>query len=297
MSDSRYPLSKAEAEQNMHGALRFLIYAVLGFVIAVTAVHAITLVTVWTQQTEATGLIQWIMMTIRIASPVVVELAAIVAGIGFIKASWRGSQKTVATLIELTWLTFAALNMTTVFALEHGDALQNWQSLWVRYGLPLSAVVAGTLVYMLLRQDPAHLRANERALGAEQVTADAFNAAQTVQTSEAMRLILQRREWRNVINRLAAEGYTPDEIAFITQYIPGLSPVAMPPDALPAPEPSPALLDRARAYLRNNTHTTSDTPASVPGQGELPAGVGPVVTSPAPVYSNGQEAGADAPRP
>src|SRR5690606_12311218 len=93
------------------------------------------------------GVVTAMLTAFRVSFPVIMELAAVVAGIGFIQSRWRGTQRTYGIGIELAWAIFAAANMMSVFTLEMGGSLQAWQMAWVQYGLPLSALVAGALTY------------------------------------------------------------------------------------------------------------------------------------------------------
>ena len=281
MNDSKYPLQAAEAKENAKGYLNYLLYGVLAAVILITGAHAVMLVlsqaatyTVVAQD----GAISSVLTIIRVAFPLMVEVAAIVAGVGFISSRWRGSQKGIGLAIEGVWFLFAAANMITFFAVERGQALQGWQSAWIQYGLPLSALIAGVLTYSLLRVDPDHKRANEEALAAETQRANKFNATNAVKTSAAMALIERRREWRDQINRLAAEGYTEDEIQFMTAYIPELQDM---PTVASNPAPRLSTIDRVKKQLTGGggevSKNTQDTPQVIPvarpveGQGNGPA--------------------------
>jgi hypothetical protein len=115
-NDDLYELSGAEGKKNAQGLVTALLYLVLAAVVIITGAHAVMLVLSQTAAyTAGTGsLIDTVLTAIRVAFPLLVELAAVVAGIGFIQARWRGAQKSVGLGIELIWLTFAAANMITV---------------------------------------------------------------------------------------------------------------------------------------------------------------------------------------
>lgn len=225
-----YPLS---AEEDTTGAVKsigYLLYAVLGSVVVITAAHAILLVVNTTRAFTAAsadeGLFYVILNVIRVAFPIVVEIAAVAVGLGFIKSQWRGGQRGLGTTLEIAWFLFAAANMITFFAFERGAELQGWQHAWVQWGLPLSALIVAALTYKLLKADPNHKRANERALAAEKIRAAEENARFAVTMSDAMMTVHQRRVWRETVRDLAAQGYDDDEIAFMTAHIPSLHELA-----------------------------------------------------------------------
>lgn len=276
MSDkSPYPLSAAEAKANARSGVRYLLYLVLAAVIVITAAHAVMLVLSQTTFETGDGMLHGILTAIRISFPVVVEVAAVVAMWGFISSQWRGAQKGIGLAIEGIWVVFAAANMITLFTIERGAALQGWQTAWVSYGLPLSALIAGVLTYTLARQDPEHKRANEEALGHETIRANEFNAYQGARTSGAMLLIQRRRAYRDVLEKLRTEGYDEAEIALMTDHVPQLL-LDAPTTAPPA---TPSLVDRAKSKLGISTHVTEQgdptiiplmADAATPGQGNGP---------------------------
>ncbi len=219
-----YELSGAEGKRNAQGAVTALLYLVLAAVVIITGAHAVMLVLSQTAAYQAgeSNLVTTILTTIRVAFPLLVELAAVVAGIGFIQARWRGAQKSVGLGIELIWLTFAAANMITFFAVKRGQALQTWQTYWVQYGLPMSALIAGALTYTLLRVDPAHKRDQERAATAERVDAMRFRFFQKARLSPAMLNIEKQRAFMMVVEDLRRQGYTEQQIRFMIQHTPEL---------------------------------------------------------------------------
>lgn len=221
--DDLYELSDEEGKRNARGLVSALLYLVLAAVVIITGAHAVMLVL---SQTAAfsggNSLIDTVLTVIRVAFPLIVELAAVVAGIGFIQARWRGPQKSVGLGIELVWLTFAAANMITFFAVERGQELQNWQIYWVQYGLPLSALIAGSLTYTLMRVDPAHKRDQERAATAERVDAMRFRFFQKARLSPAMLNIEKQRAFMMVVDDLRRQGYTEQQIRFMISHTPAL---------------------------------------------------------------------------
>jgi hypothetical protein len=193
------------------------------------------------------------------------------------------------------WLVFAALNMITFFAVERGQALQTWQVNWIQYGLPLSALIAGSLTYVLMRVDPAHKRDQERAATAERVDAMRFKFRQRALLSPAMRNIEKQRAFMDVIDELRSAGYTETQIRFMIQHTPELladGDENGTPDILEMPAPQPprrtTWIDDLRGRLSgsipasegagNSTHNAprQDPPTAPPlghptGQGNGPA--------------------------
>lgn len=305
-NENMYELSDSEGKRNTRGIVTMLLYLVLAAVVIITGAHAVMLVLSQTSGfATGGGMIDAILTGIRVAFPLLVELAAVVAGIGFIQARWRGAQKTVGLGIELVWLIFAALNMITFFAVERGQALQTWQVNWIQYGLPLSALIAGSLTYVLMRVDPSHKRDQERAATAERVDAMKFKFRQRALLSPALLNIEKQRAFMQVIDELRRDGYSENQIRFMIQHTPELLsdgdengiPDAMqigPTTATPAPQPArpPSWIDDLRGRLSgsipasegagNSTHNAprqaapTATPAAPPlahptGQGNGPA--------------------------
>lgn len=223
-NDDMYELTAEEGKKNALGLVKMLLYLVLTALVVITGAHAVMLVLSQTGSYSGAGqgAVALILTSIRIAFPLVVELAAVVAGLGFIQSRWRKGQKTYGMAIELVWLVFAAINMVTFFAVERGQTLDNWQLYWVQYGLPLSALIAGSLTYMLVRADPDHARDQERAASIERTNALRFKARQAAMLSPAMARIEAQRAWMDTIKELRAMGYTEQQIRFMTQYTPEL---------------------------------------------------------------------------
>ena len=295
-NENMYELSDSEGKRNTRGIVTMLLYLVLAAVVIITGAHAVMLVLSQTSGfATGGGMIDAILTGIRVAFPLLVELAAVVAGIGFIQSRWRGAQKTVGLGIELVWLIFAALNMITFFAVERGQALQTWQVNWIQYGLPLSALIAGSLTYVLMRVDPAHKRDQERAATAERVDAMRFKFRQRALLSPAMRNIEKQRAFMDVIDELRSAGYTETQIRFMIQPTPELladGDENGTPDILEMPAPQPprrtTWIDDLRGRLSgsipasegagNSTHNAprQDPPTAPPlghptGQGNGPA--------------------------
>ena len=263
-NENMYELSDSEGKRNTRGIVTMLLYLVLAAVVIITGAHAVMLVLSQTSGFATDGgMIDTILTGIRVAFPLLVELSAIVAGIGFIQSRWRGAQKSVGLGIELVWLIFAALNMITFFAVERGQTLQTWQVNWVQYGLPLSALIAGSLTYVLMRVDPSHKRDQERAATAERVDAMRFKFRQRALLSPAMRNIEKQRAFMDVIDELRSAGYTETQIRFMIQHTPELladGDENGTPDVLemPAPQPArpPSWIDDLRGRLSGSIPTS-----------------------------------------
>lgn len=227
--DDIYTLSDEEGKRNRRGLLNALLYLILAVVVVLTGAHGIMLVLSQTAGFELSGMgqdngvVTMFLTAARISFPIIMEAAAVVAGIGFIQSRWRGTQRTYGAGIELAWLVFAGANMWSVFTLEMGGALQPWQLSWIQYGLPLSALVAGALTYMLLREDPDHKRQQERAATSEKIAGIRFRNFQKVMLSPEMMKIEQQMAYLQAVERLKQMGYTPAQIRFLTQHIPELS--------------------------------------------------------------------------
>lgn len=280
-SDNLYELTDAEGKANASKLVSSLVYLVLAAVVIVTGAHAVMLVLSQTGTYAVAGeesAVTTILTAIRVAFPLLVETAAVVVGIGFIQSRWHGGQKTVGLIIELVWLLFAALNMITFFAVERGQPLQDWQVLWVQYGLPLSALVAGSLTYVLLRVDPAHKRDQERAATTERVNATKFKYRQRALLSPALLNIERQRAYLQVIDELRRGGYTDRQIQFMMQHTPELlsdGDENIVPGALDVAEPS--LRDRVPSAVNWTAQDeTQNTRSSYPvtANGTSPSGAG-----------------------
>ena len=216
-------LIDAESKKMTKGTTVGLLYGLLFLVIVITAAHGIMVVMhVSGDFHSGDGLFGAFLDAIRISFPITVEVAAIVAGLGFIASYWRGRQKHVALGIELVWLLFAAANMITMFSIERGMELENWQRIWIGYGLPISALVSGSLVYMLKRTDPDHKRADESAAAQEKMAMLRFTARRNVALSPQMAAIEKQKAWVDHVNTLRMAGYTEKQIRFMMADVPEL---------------------------------------------------------------------------
>ena len=267
-SKSKYPISEAQAQQRAVAGLQGLAYVVIGVLVLITGAHAVMLVL---SESAAftlagySGILLYFLTALRIGFPLVVEVGAVIGTVGAIKGYWRGDQKTWAGFIDVIWLIFAAANMITFFTIERGAELESWQRVWLNYGLPVSGIIAGVFVIRLIRADPDHQRAEEETAAAEERAANEFNARNTVENSEAMKLVQQRKIWRDYALGLRAQGYTEEEIDFILSHVPELR--GMPGTAPTRPAAAePSFIDRAFAKMGISTHdaTRQEQPAAGP---------------------------------
>lgn len=216
MSLNPFELSELETRESWQ---RFAIVAgwiFLFVLIVATGAHAITLVV--THSRTGSGLLY----AIRIGSPVLTEIFAALTAIGFAVHAWRSSQKLIGLGIEVTWLLFAALNLTTSFTVEAGNPLPDALAVWLNYGLPISALITGSAFYAMYRMDPIHRRIAELKAAQEKDTMDNFAARRAVRTSPQMQAVRTHRAWLEEIKALEGENYTPEEIAFMMSGIPEL---------------------------------------------------------------------------
>jgi hypothetical protein len=219
-----FRLTDEESKKNIKRFAMTGLYGLLSIVVIVTGAHAIMLV--MAQAPAAMGaensLLAKFLNAIRITFPIVVEAAAVVAGLGFIGAKWRKGQKTAAFGIELTWVLFAAANMITFFRIERGLPLETWQVSWVDYGLPLSALIAGILTYSLTRTDPDLKRKDEETAAEEKIKAIQFSSRRDVAISAQRMAIEKQRAWIDFIKMLETKGYSQQQIRFMLQAVPEL---------------------------------------------------------------------------
>lgn len=221
--DADFLLTDQENKRLWKSTTVGLLYGLLGLVVLITAAHGIMVVLhVSGEFDSGGGLFGAFLDAIRISFPITVEIAAIVAALGFIASYWRGRQKHVALGIELVWLLFAAANMITMFSIERGMELENWQRIWIGYGLPISALVSGSLVYMLKRTDPDHKRSDEVTAAHEQLQMTRFTARRNVALSPQMKAIERQKAWVDHVNMLRMQGYTETQIRFMMADVPEL---------------------------------------------------------------------------
>lgn len=222
IENNNFKLTDRESKKAMSDATVTALYLLLAAIVLITAGHGVMLVMLTSETLAIGGLTGTILNIIRVTFPVITEWGAVVAGLGFINARWRKGQKTVALLIEVVWVLFAAANMITVFAIERSQDLQTWQQSWISYGLPMSALIQAILVYALKRTDPDNKRLNEEAAALEEMRMNRFSARRDVALSEQMKAIEKQKQWLEFVNELRAKGYSEAQIRFILADTPQL---------------------------------------------------------------------------
>ena len=148
-----------EASQSTLGtAAAWLGWALLLGLAVVTAVHAISITQFYTGMSSTGG---DAFAMIRIGGVVLVELFAVVTAILLATHKLRAKQKPAAMAVELTWAAFAAINLVSSFAIEHGGDMPQFVGTWVSYGLPIAALIMGIEFYVMLRLNPDAARADD----------------------------------------------------------------------------------------------------------------------------------------
>ena len=221
-SDGDFKLTAEEGKAGLKSTTVALLYAVLVAVLIITSAHAVMIVVETSSEVALTGLIGFFLNVVRVAFPIVTEAAASVSVLGTISNAWRGSQKYVAFGIDLVWLLFAAANMVTMFAIERGQVLQGWQTGWINYGLPLSALVAGSLAYALKAVDPDRKRLAEMTAADEKVKMLRFAATRDAMLSDTMKAIEKKRAWIGIVRQMKDAGYTEKDIRYMLAAAPDL---------------------------------------------------------------------------
>lgn len=219
MKQMKFNLSRKLSLEGWQNILATLGALALALLVAVTAVHAISLVISHTNQGDG------ILYAIRVASPALTELFAALVAVGFAIGYWREQQKPVAVLIELIWLVFAGLNLLVSFTLESGGenaVLPAWLDGWLHYGLPLSSLITGALFYVALRLNPDYLRQAELKAAEENEKMDVFTTRQEVLSSPQMAQLRRHKVWVQVVAQLESEGYSQEQIQFMMSYAPRL---------------------------------------------------------------------------
>lgn len=177
---------------NIAGWLGWIL--LLGLAI-VTAVHAISITQAYTGLSASTG---DAFAIIRIAGVVLAEMFAIATAVLLAAHVLRAKQKPAALAVEITWFLFATLNLISSFAVEHGGEMPQFVGTWVRYGLPVAALIIGVEFYVMLRLNPDAKRADDNAEMLEQFSAQLHRAKIEVLRSEQMRAVLRQAQWQKL---------------------------------------------------------------------------------------------------
>lgn len=185
-------LSGAASSSTLGTAAQWLGWALLLGLAVTTAVHAISVTQYYTGLTAAGG---DAFAIIRVAGVVLAEAFAIVTAVLLATHRLRAKQKPAAIAVELTWAVFAAVNLVSSFAVEHGGALPSFVGTWVTYGLPIAALLLGIEFYILLRLDPDAARADDEAELLEHFARVQHKARLEVMASPQMRATIRQAVW------------------------------------------------------------------------------------------------------
>lgn len=261
-SASKYPLTEQAKRQGMSRNLKMGGYAVLALLVLVTGFHALMIVLTQTAGFEIVGwdgLIAAVFTLMRAIFPLVVELGAAISIVGSMLNVWRGDQKAWAGRIDAAWLTFAALNMVTFWGIERGAELEGWQNFWLQWGMPVSGLIVGWMVIVMIRSHPDRQRAEEEAEAEEELNSQTFNDQQAMLRSPEMRTVRQRKAWRDYANSLVAQGYTQEEADFILAQVPDLQASRQAPKPVPRVEDT-SLVDAFLSKLGMSKTTQDNAP-------------------------------------
>jgi hypothetical protein len=170
-------------------------WALLLALAVVTAVHAISITMHYTQLNPAGG---DLFAVVRVGGVVLVELFAVATAVMLASHTLRARQKPAALALELTWVVFAAVNLVSSFAIEHGGELPAFVSTWVTYGLPISALVIGVQFYIINRLDPDAARADDNAELLERFAKVQHMARLEVMASPQMKSVIRQAVWQQL---------------------------------------------------------------------------------------------------
>ena len=190
-----FDLSGKASTGTIGTAASWLGWALLLSLAIVTGVHAVSLVRAHTGLSTAGG---DIFSIVRVFGVVLVELFAVVTAVLLATHRLRAKQKPAAMAIELTWAIFAAINLISSFAVEHGGELPQFVGMWVTYGLPVSALIVGIEFYIVLRLNPDAARADDNAELAERFERVKHRAKLEVMGSPQMRAVIRQMTWQQL---------------------------------------------------------------------------------------------------
>ncbi len=194
-SETEFDLAKEASSGTMGTAAAWLGWALLLGLAVVTAVHAISVTRNYTGLNPANG---DAFAIIRVAGVVLAELFAVVTAVMLATHRLRARQKPAALAVELTWAAFAAINLVSSFAIEHGGEMPVFVGTWVRYGLPIAALVMGIEFYVMLRLNPDAQRADDEAELQERFTRIKHQARLEVMASPQMKTVIRQMTWQQL---------------------------------------------------------------------------------------------------
>lgn len=188
-------LSGEATRSTLGNIAAWLGWALLLGLAVVTGVHAVSITQHYTGLSATAG---DAFAIIRIAGVVLAELFAVVTAVLLATHTLRARQKPVAMAVEITWFAFAAINLISSFAVEHGGEMPAFVASWVRYGLPVAALIIGVQFYVMLRLDPDAGRADDMAELMEKFSHSQHLATVQVLNSEQMRAVLRQAAWQKL---------------------------------------------------------------------------------------------------
>ncbi len=182
-----------------------------------TAIHAISITMAYTNYQGGA------FAGIRVFGVILAEFFAVVTAILLATHVLRAKQKPLAIAVEVSWFIFAAMNLISSFAIEHGGEIPNFVSIWVAYGLPVAALVIGALFYITLRLDPEAGRADDNAELKEKFADSNHKATVEVLTSEQMKVVLRQMQWMRIPSVVGKQlGLTDAQIQALQRQAPAL---------------------------------------------------------------------------
>jgi hypothetical protein len=197
-------------------------WLLLGMMMIMTAVHAVNIVNV-RAVTEADGSMFWM---IRIGGVVLVELFAAATAVLLATNKLRASQKPAAIVVEGMWFIFAAVNLIASFSIESAEVMPGIVSLWVRFGLPVSALIIGGAFYLVYRLDPEAKRTADKIELDELFNQTNHEAKIEVLMSPQMKAAMKQMLWKSLPVEVGREfGLNEEQIESVTKGAPELMPV------------------------------------------------------------------------
>lgn len=252
-SETEFDLAGEASSGTLGTAAAWLGWALLLGLAVVTAVHAVSVTRFYTGLETAGG---DAFAIIRVTGVVLAELFAVVTAVMLATHRLRAKQKPAAMAVELTWAAFAAINLVSSFAVEHGGEMPVFVSSWVRYGLPIAALVMGVEFYVMLRLSPDAQRADDEAELQERFTRIKHQARLEVMASPQMKAVIRQMTWQQLPPVVGRQlNLTDGQISALTKQAPALLDLngdgvgdiheqpATPPAATPATNWSPAELE------------------------------------------------------
>lgn len=194
-SEKEIDLSGEASRSTLGTAAAWLGWALLLALAVVTAVHAISITQNYTGLSATAG---DAFAMIRIAGVVLAELFAVATAALLATNSLRAKQKPMAMAVEITWFAFAMFNLISSFAVEHGGDMPQFVGSWVRYGLPVAALIIGVEFYVMLRLNPEAKRADDDAEMFETFARNLHRAKIEVLNSDQMRAVLRQAQWQKL---------------------------------------------------------------------------------------------------